>query len=90
MFKEIGANHSVKKYLTVPIAATAPDAPDYSYILKLTDRGTIKQLLLQTGWPVKDEVPLCDGESLSIHLRERLSNGKELIIRDYQKKSAQA
>lgn len=90
VFKEIGANHSVKKYLTVPIAATAPDAPDYSYILKLTDRGTIKQLLLQTGWPVKDEVPLCDGESLSIHLRERLSNGKELIIRDYQKKSAQA
>lgn len=90
VFKEIGANHSVKKYLTVPIAATAPDAPDYSYILKLTDRGTIKQLLLQTGWPVKDEVPLCDGESLAIHLRERLSNGKELIIRDYQKKSAQA
>ena len=90
VFKEIGANHSVKKYLTVPIAATAPDTPDYSYILKLTDRGTIKQLLLQTGWPVKDEVPLCDGESLSIHLRERLSNGKELIIRDYQKKSAQA
>lgn len=90
VFKEIGANHSVKKYLTVPITATAPDAPDYSYILKLTDRGTIKQLLLQTGWPVKDEVPLCDGESLSIHLRERLSNGKELIIRDYQKKSAQA
>ena len=90
VFKEIGANHSVKKYLTVPITATAPDAPDYSYILKLTDRGTIKQLLLQTGWPVKDEVPLCDGESMSIHLRERLSNGKELIIRDYQKKSAQA
>ena len=90
VFKEIGANHSVKKYLTVPITATAPDAPDYSYILKLTDRGTIKQLLLQTGWPVKDEVPLCDGESLSIHLRERLSNGKELIIRDYQKKAAQA
>ena len=90
VFKEIGANHSVKKYLTVPVTATAPDAPDYSYILKLTDRGTIKQLLLQTGWPVKDEVPLCDGESLSIHLRERLSNGKELIIRDYQKKSAQA
>ncbi len=90
VFKEIGANHSVKKYLTVPITTTAPDAPDYSYILKLTDRGTIKQLLLQTGWPVKDEVPLCDGESLSIHLRERLSNGKELIIRDYQKKSAQA
>lgn len=90
VYKEIGANNSVKKYLTVPVKLIAPDAPEFSYILKLTDRGTIKQLLLQSGWPVKDEVPLCDGESLTINLRDKLSNGKEFIIRDYQKKSAQA
>ena len=90
VYKEIGANNSVKKYLTVPVKLIAPDAPEFSYILKLTDRGTIKQLLLQAGWPVKDEVPLCDGESLTINLRDKLSNGKEFIIRDYQKKSAQA
>lgn len=90
VYKEIGANNSVKKYLTVPVKSIAPDAPEFSYILKLTDRGTIKQLLLQAGWPVKDEVPLCDGESLTINLRDKLSNGKEFIIRDYQKKSAQA
>lgn len=90
VFKEIGANHSVKKYLTLPVKSTAPDAPEFSYILKLTDRGTIKQLLLQAGWPVKDEVPLCDGERLDINLRDKTSNGKKLIIRDYQKKSALA
>ena len=90
VFKEIGANNSIKKYLTIPVKSIAPDAPEFSYILKLTDRGTIKQLLLQAGWPVKDEVPLCDGESLTINLRERLSNGRKFIIRDYQKKSAQA
>ncbi len=90
VFKEIGANPSVKKYLTIPTKTTAPDAPDFSFILKLTDRGTIKQLLLQSGWPVKDEVPLCDGESLSVNLKNKTASGREFIIRDYQKKSAQA
>lgn len=90
VFKEIGANPSVKKYLTIPTKTTAPDSPDFSFILKLTDRGTIKQLLLQSGWPVKDEVPLCDGESLSVNLKNKTASGREFIIRDYQKKSAQA
>ncbi len=90
VFKEIGANPSVKKYLTIPTKTTAHDAPDFSFILKLTDRGTIKQLLLQSGWPVKDEVPLCDGESLSVNLKNKTASGREFIIRDYQKKSAQA
>ena len=90
VFKEIGANNSIKKYLTIPVKSIAPDAPEFSYILKLTDRGTIKQLLLQAGWPVKDEVPLCDGESLTINLREKLSNGRKFIIRKKKKKSAQA
>ena len=90
VYKEIGANNSIKKYLTVPVKSIAPNAPEFAYILKLTDRGTIKQLLLQAGWPVKDEVPLCDGERLDINLRDKTSNGKKLIIRDYQKKSALA
>lgn len=90
IFKEINANHSVKKMLTLPTESVAPGAPEFSYILKLTDRGTIKQLLLQAGWPVKDEVPLCDGEMLDIHLKEKTSSGKTFEIREYQKKSAQA
>lgn len=90
IFKEINANHSVKKMLTLPPESVAPDAPEFSYILKLTDRGTIKQLLLQAGWPVKDEVPLCDGEMLDIHLKAKTSSGKTFEIREYQKKSAEA
>lgn len=90
VFKEISANNSVRKMLSLPTASVAPDAPEFSYILKLTDRGTIKQLLLQSGWPVKDEVPLCDGEPLEIDLKTETSAGKSFEIREYQKKSAKA
>ena len=106
VFKEIGANHTVKKML-MPVTATTQEAlrqaqgpqdavaepvevPEYSYLLKLTDRGTIKQLLLQAGWPVKDEVALIDGEPLDVSLRETTSHGKPLNIREYQINSAKA
>ena len=88
VFKEIGANHSVKKMLTSTLENDG--APEYSFLLKLTDRGTIKQLLLQAGWPVKDEVALADGEPLNVNLRETTSHGKPLNIREYQKNSARA
>ena len=88
VFKEIGANHSVKKMLTSTLENDG--APEYSFLLKLTDRGTIKQLLLQAGWPVKDEVALVDGEPLNVNLRETTSHGKPLNIREYQKNSARA
>ena len=90
VFKEIGANASVKKYLTSAVAVEDNDAPEHSFLLKLTDRGTIKQLLLQAGWPVKDEVMLCDGEPLDFSLKETTASGKPLVIREYQKNSAKA
>ena len=85
VYKEIAANNSVKKYFF----------PDNSieglrFMLKLTDRGTIKQLLLQAGWPVKDEVPLAEGEKLDVSLRKETLSGKPLEIREYQKASANA
>lgn len=85
VYKEIAANNSVKKYFV----------PDNSieglrFMLKLTDRGTIKQLLLQAGWPVKDEVPLAEGEKLNVSLRKETLSGKPLEIREYQKASANA
>ena len=88
VFKEIAANHSVKKLLTNTLEDS--DAPEYSFLLKLTDRGTIKQLLLQAGWPVKDEVALADGEPLEVSLRETTGSGLPLQIREYQKGAAQA
>ena len=90
VYKEIAANGSVKKYLTATVPSLNPEAPEHSFLLKLTDRGTIKQLLLQTGWPVKDEVKLADGEHLDFSLREKTSHGQPLVIREYQKNSAKA
>ncbi len=66
------------------------DEKKYSFILQLTDRGTIKQLLIQDSWPVKDEVNLSDGEPLNVKLREQCLSGKPFIIRDYQKEAAAA
>ena len=88
VFKEIAANHSVKKLLTTTIDNNG--APEHSFLLRLTDRGTIKQLLLQAGWPVKDEVALADGEPLEVSLRDTTSAGRPLQIREYQKGAARA
>ena len=88
IYKEIAANHSVKKLLTSTIDNEG--APQFSFLLKLTDRGTIKQLLLQAGWPVKDEVALIDGEPLEVTLRETTASGKKLEIREYQSGAARA
>lgn len=88
IYKEIAANRSVKQMLTATLENS--DAPAYSFLLKLTDRGTIKQLLLQAGWPVQDQVALTDGEPLDVSLRETTSSGSPLKIREYQKLSAQA
>ena len=85
VYKEIAANHSVKKLLT-----TTGDTPENAFLIHLTDRGTIKQLLLQAGWPVKDEVALTDGEPLDLSLRQTTASGHPLEIREYQKGAASA
>ena len=95
VYKEIAANHSIKKILNQVqddrvVHPEETDAPQYSFLLQLTDRGTIKQLLLQAGWPVKDEVALSDGEPLDISLREETAGGKKLEIREYQSGAARA
>ena len=82
IYKEIGANTAVKKLLGV--------GEGNSYTIKLTDRGTIKQLLLEAGWPVKDEVALTDGEPLEFNLRNDTASGSPLVIRDYQINAAKA
>ena len=89
VYKEIAANRTVKKLLTETLEGDK-EAPEHSFLLKLTDRGTIKQLLLQAGWPVDDKVALSDGEPLDVSLRETTCQGKPLNIREYQKNSAKA
>lgn len=91
IFKEIGANTTVKKViLNNSGIVNEADAPENSFLIKLTDRGTIKQLLLQAGWPVKDEVALTDGEPLNVNLRQTTASGAPLNIRQYQTNSAKA
>ncbi|MBR6341654.1 MAG: DEAD/DEAH box helicase [Treponema sp.] len=94
IYKEIGANGAVKKYLNPATTDLRPlrqaQGPQYSYVIKLTDRGTIKQLLLEAGWPVKDQVALTDGEPLDISLRQTTVSGQPLTIREYQIASAKA
>lgn len=87
VYKEIFANHSVKKLLT---ASSDANAPEQSFLIHLTDRGTIKQLLLQAGWPVKDQVALTDGEPLDVSLRQTTAAGQPLQIREYQTGAARA
>ena len=87
IYKEIGANPAVKKYLE----KGGFDRLNHPcYLIKLTDRGTIKQLLLEAGWPVKDEVALADGEPLDFNLRPTTAGGQAFEIRDYQISAAKA
>ena len=101
IYKELGALKEVKKIIWAcdyvePENSTnnkielSDDEKQFCFCLRLTDRGTIKQLLLSAGWPVKDEVILTDGEPLDVFLRETTLSGKSLEIREYQKKSAAA
>ncbi|MBR4790110.1 MAG: DEAD/DEAH box helicase [Treponema sp.] len=89
IYKEIGANTAVKKLLCGD-PSTGSGTAELAYLIKLTDRGTIKQLLLEAGWPVKDEVALTDGESLEFNLRNDTASGSPLVIRDYQINAAKA
>lgn len=82
IFKQINAHKVMGKYLVAN--------SDNTFTLLLTDRGTVKQELLKLGWPVKDEVPLRDGEPYDINLRKKTLSGKEFSIRDYQKAAAQS
>jgi DNA excision repair protein ERCC-3 len=99
IFLEISANPNLKKYISPceydesvenACVELTEDDKKYCFLLKLTDRGTIKQELLKILWPVKDEVQLEDGEPLDFSLKETTSDGKKLEIRNYQKEAAKA
>ncbi len=83
VFRELEADKKLRKYLT-------PCPAENSFRLSLTDRGTIKEALLKSGWPVKDEVPLRDGDVLNIKARTKTLSGKDFTYREYQKDAARA
>lgn len=83
IFKQIQNNASTKQFLT-------PCEKRNCFLLALTDRGIVKQKLLEFGWPVKDEAPLREGEALEINLREKTLSGNPLVIREYQIEAAKS
>lgn len=99
VFLEIAANPQAKKILeqcdfdesVVPEnISVSEDEKKFCFRLKLTARGTIKQILLKALWPVKDEIQLKNGEPLDFNLRETTRSGKPFQIRNYQEEAANA
>lgn len=99
IFLEISSNPQAKKILepcefdesAVPEnISVSEEEKKYCFQLKLTDRGTIKQILLKALWPIKDEIQLKNGEPLDFHLLETTKAGKTFQIRNYQNEAANA
>jgi DNA excision repair protein ERCC-3 len=76
---EVNSIKSLDKYL---------EKKDGVFCLNLTDRGAVKLGLIRALWPVHDEAPLLDGESIDIKLRETSLSGKPFAPRDYQREAA--
>lgn len=83
IYRELKAAPKLSKYL---LAATK----QHSFLIALLHRGTVKQVLLKMGWPVRDEVPLKDGAPLAIPLRTQTKKGTPFTIRNYQREAAEA
>lgn len=102
VYREIGAS-SVGKKLLIPstydesaqkvnstLVKVSEAEKKNCFMLNLTDRGTVKHELLRLGWPVKDDVPLTEGEPLEVNLRKETKTGRPFNIRSYQKEAASA
>ena len=101
VYREINATAIGKKLLTecayeepqdelMRQTSVTAEEKEHCFRLMLTDRGTIKQELLKLGWPIKDDVPMEDGEPLKISLLETTKSGKPFVIRQYQKEAAKS
>lgn len=101
VYKELTVHPVIKKHLLpyeacskkedeIYFEALSENEKKFCFILPVTDRGTIKQNLLNIGWPVKDEVPLLEGSPLDVQLKEESESGKKFLVREYQKKAADA
>jgi len=83
IFKELSHFSLFKKY------TLEENEKQCSFLIAVLNRGIVKQVLLQLGWPCKDEVPLKDGQAFPIELRSKTLQGKKFVIRDYQKEAAE-
>lgn len=77
--REILSHPGIRKYL-IP--------QEDKILIRLLDRGEIKQQLINIGYPVKDLAPLKDGDFLEINFREKTLKGNDFGVRSYQKAAA--
>jgi DNA excision repair protein ERCC-3 len=78
---ELAGQKTLEKYL-IPSGQ--------AFLVRLVDRGSVKQALLKIGYPVKDEAPLVDGDPLKIGFRDKTLSGYPFELRDYQREAAKA
>jgi DNA excision repair protein ERCC-3 len=78
---EIGAAKVLEKYLFKTCLG---------FRLKFIDRGSVKRELIRLGWPVQDEAPLIQGETIDISLKDDVSPDRTFSSRDYQVEAARA
>ncbi len=64
--------------------------PAGRFMVKLADRGTVKQELIHLGYPVKDLAPLREGDPIEIKLRSERGVGGAFVVRDYQNEAVAA
>ncbi|MFW5747686.1 MAG: helicase-associated domain-containing protein, partial [bacterium] len=80
VYAELGAQKKLNAYLT---------PAEGGFLVDLYNRGTVKQELIKIGYPVKDEAPLKEGDTLELELRSIAGTGYSFYIRDYQEEAAE-
>lgn len=80
LLEEVKHNKKIKPVLVEEIRGKG-------FFIHMKDRGNIKQILIKTGYPVKDMAGYTDGTELKIQLKNITSSGKNFHLRDYQKGS---
>lgn len=64
---------------------------EHNFAVSLFHRGTLKQKLIELGYPVEDEVGFQEGEKFVFSLRESSERNVEpFLLRDYQKQAVDA
>jgi DNA excision repair protein ERCC-3 len=83
LMKEISMLKGVRELIEVELN-------NFEFEISKNMRGVLKSTLIEHGFPLEDLAGYVSGEPLEIKLRDTLlTNGKEFILRDYQKEASQ-
>src|SRR5262249_25502532 len=80
LYGEIRAQSSVEKFARADLGQ--------GFVLDDADRGVIKQVLIDLGYPVEDVAGYLEGAALDVRLRAVTTAGAPLTVRGYQSEAA--